>query len=60
MDLVQINTLDNEQRYWMESAGQIVALETGNDRVEADQCAAMQILGLGENTKRPWTDMEPS
>ena len=49
MDLVQTSTLDSEQRYWMERAEHPIALETANDRVEADQCVAMQILELGEN-----------
>ena len=48
VDLVQTNTLTDEQLARREKAECPIALDTANDRVEADQCVLMQVDGIFE------------
>ena len=48
VDLLQINSLDSEQRHWMEPAEHPIALETANARFDADKSVLMQIDGILE------------
>ena len=49
VDLVQTNSLTRDQLEMRERAEHPVALETANDRVEADQIVPMQVDGIREN-----------
>ena len=48
-DLIQLNSLTGDQFEMREKAEHPIALETANDRVEADQCVPMQVDGIYEN-----------
>merc|ERR1712215_425585 len=49
VDLVQTNSLTSTEMERRERAEHPVALETANDRVEADQIVPMQVDGIHEN-----------
>ena len=56
MDLVQTNALTRSQMELRRRAENPVALETANDRVEADQCVPMQVDGIFEkSTLSAWS-----
>ena len=60
MDLVQTNTLTNDQMGLREKAEHPVALDTANDRVEADEVVLMQVDGIMENIEPLCLEATPS